>query len=78
MLKITYVRNGKNQILGDETTGFPHGEVVARNRNGQLLGRSSRFQTTRNADGKLVSRNTPDTGLLFRKWGRVRSHRSRS
>jgi len=79
MLKINYVRDGKNQILGDGTTGFRRGEMVARNHNGQLLGRSSRtFQTTRDADGKLVSRNTPDTGLLFRKWARVRSHRSRS
>jgi hypothetical protein len=41
MLKVEYVRNGKNQIIGSKTSGFSNGDTVARDRDGQILGRSS-------------------------------------
>ena len=66
MLKKTYIRNGKGQIIGSETSGFDNGDTVARDSHGKILGRaSSRFNTTRHAHGKLVSINTDDAGLLF-------------
>lgn len=68
MLKTSYIRDGKNQIIGSTTSGFTNGDVVARDEYGNLLGRSSAtFGNTRDAHGRLVSRNTADVDLLFRK-----------
>jgi YD repeat-containing protein len=68
MLKTEYVRDGKNQILGSTTTGFANGDIVARDRSGQILGHSnSTFQNTRDEEGQLVSQNSADVGLLFRR-----------
>jgi hypothetical protein len=67
MLKTEFLRDGQNQIIGNETH-FENGDVVARDRDGRILGRvSSTFRNTRNGDGKLVGRNADDAGLLFRK-----------
>lgn len=66
MFKTQFLRDGQNQIIGNETH-FENGDVVARDRDGKILGRAnSAFRNTRNGDGKLVSRNTHDAGLLFR------------
>jgi hypothetical protein len=66
MLKKTYIRNGKNQIIGSETSGFANGDTVVRDNHGKILGRaSSRYHNTRDAHGRLVSNNTDDPGLLF-------------
>ena len=66
MLKKTYIRDGKGQIVGSETSGFDNGDTVVRDSHGKILGRaSSRFKTTRDAHGNLVSINTNDPGLLF-------------
>ena len=69
MLKKTYVRDGKNQIVGSITSGFSNGSLVARDCHGKLLGRASEtFQNTRDAQGRLISTNTAaDVNLLFRK-----------
>lgn len=67
MLKVEYVRNGQNQIIGTVTTGLPNGDSIVRERNGRILGHANAvFNTTRDADGRLVSQNTADVGLLFR------------
>ena len=67
MFKTQFLRDGQNQIIGNETR-FENGDVVARDRDGRILGRaSSTFVNTRNGDGKLVSRNDDDAGLLFRR-----------
>jgi hypothetical protein len=68
MLKMEYVRDGKNQILGSTTSGFANGDTVARDRSGKILGHSNTtFENTRDSDGRLVSRNADDVGLLFRR-----------
>ena len=63
-----YVRDGKKQAIGSITTGFSDSSSVVRDNTGTTLGRTSdRFSNTRDSSGKLVSSNTPDHGLLFRK-----------
>jgi hypothetical protein len=66
MLKVEYVRDGKNQIVGSKTTGFASGDSVARDRDGRILGHSSeRFSNTRDADGRITSTNQADVDRLF-------------
>ena len=68
MLKIEYVRNGKNQIIGSTTSGFANGDTVAREHGGGIVGHSNGiFHNTRDSAGRLVSQNVDDTGLLFRR-----------
>ena len=68
MLKVEYARDGKNQIVGTKTTGFENGDEVARDSGGKILGHSnSAFGNTRDAQGKLVSRNQADADLLLRR-----------
>ena len=68
MFKTQFVRDGDNQIIGDETR-FENGDAVVRDQSGRILGRTSEtFRNTRDGDGKLGSRNTNDVGLLFRKF----------
>ncbi|MGB6247862.1 MAG: hypothetical protein WBF54_02045 [Terriglobales bacterium] len=62
-----YVRDGNRKIIGSVTNGYSGGtsDVVRNDRNG-ITGRTSdRFQTTRDAHGKLISTNTADSGLLI-------------
>jgi hypothetical protein len=67
MLKTQYVRDGNNQIVANETH-FENGDVVVRDREGRVIGRSSEtFQNTRDRNGKLASRNSDDPGLLIPK-----------
>jgi len=66
MLKVEYVRNGKNQIVGGKTSGFASGDTVARDRNGHIVGHSNeRFSNTRDVDGRLTSTNQADVDSLF-------------
>lgn len=68
MMRTTFIRDGKNQIIGTTTSGFSDDTTLARDRDNRILGRSSdRFNNTRDADNRLISRNTSDTGLLFRR-----------
>jgi hypothetical protein len=67
MLTKTYIRDGKNRIVGSITRGFSGGDMtVARDEHEHVIGRTSeRFGTTRDGHGNLVSINTADAGLLF-------------
>lgn len=68
MLKTHYVRDGRNQLIGSITSGFPNGDIVARDREGRNLGHSNTlFHNTRDSAGSLVSRNAEDVGLLFHR-----------
>ena len=68
MLKKTYVRDGKNRIIGSVTSGYSDSSEVIRNEHEQITGRTNeRFHTTRDAHGNLVSINSSDPGLLIRK-----------
>jgi YD repeat-containing protein len=66
MLKKNTIRDGHNRVIGSVTTGYAGGSSIVRDAEGRLLGKTSeKFHTTRDAQGKLVSTNTPDAGLLF-------------
>ena len=68
MLKKTYIRDGKNRIIGSVTSGYSDSSEVIRDDHEQILGRDSeRFNTVRDANGNLVSINSSDPGLLIRK-----------
>jgi YD repeat-containing protein len=66
MLKKTVIRDGQNRVVGSTTSGYAAGTSIVRDAEGRLLGKTSEtFHNTRDAQGKLVSTNTPDAGLLF-------------
>jgi YD repeat-containing protein len=66
MPKKKIIRDGRNKLIGTITTGFAGGSSIVRDAEGRLLGKTSeQFHNTRDAQGKLVSTNTPDAGLLF-------------
>jgi hypothetical protein len=67
MLKKTYVRDGKNRVIGSVTTGFEGSfETLVRDEHDHILGTTSeQFRTTRDAHGNLVSLGTADPGLLL-------------
>ncbi len=69
MLKKEVVRDGEGRMVGSVTRGYSGSyEAVVRDKNGRLLGTtSSRFGTTRDANGGLLSNNTADAGLLIRR-----------
>jgi hypothetical protein len=67
-LQKTFIRGGKNEILGNVTSGF-HGGVsaVVRDKDNRVVGYTSdEFHTTRRVDGSLVSVDNADSGLLIR------------
>jgi YD repeat-containing protein len=66
MLKKNVIRDGQNRIVGSVTSGYAGGSSIVRDAEGRLLGKTSeKFHSTRDAEGRLVSINTPDAGLLF-------------
>jgi YD repeat-containing protein len=66
MLKKNVIRDGHNRVIGSVTTGFAAGSSIVRDAEGRLLGKTSaKFHSTRDSEGKIVSINTPDAGLLF-------------
>jgi hypothetical protein len=69
MLKKTYVRDGKNGLIGSVTTGFEGSfEALVRDEHDNIIGRTSeRFGTTRDGQGNLISINTADPGLLLNR-----------
>jgi YD repeat-containing protein len=68
MSKVTYVRDGQNQIIGSTTRGLANGDTVVRDREGHIVGHANDvFRNTRDAQGRLISRNSSDPGLLIRK-----------
>ena len=63
MLKQETIFDGNGKILGSKTTGFQNGDVtVVRDQNRRISGSSSeKFGTTRDENGRIVSRgNHPD------------------
>jgi hypothetical protein len=63
-----YLRDGKNRIVGSITSGYSDSSSVVRDEHEQIAGRASqRFNTVRDAHGKLVSINSSDPGLLIRR-----------
>ena len=69
MLTTKYIRDGKNQLIGTTTTSTSsNGDTIVRDRNGKILGRANEtFNNTRDSQGRIVSLNTADAGLLLRK-----------
>lgn len=68
MLEKKYIRDGEGRTIGSVTTGLAGGTSIVRDEKEQVVGRTSeQFHTTRDEHGKLVSGNTSDAGLLFRK-----------
>jgi YD repeat-containing protein len=66
MLKKNVIRDGKNRVIGSTTSGFAGGSSIVRDAEGRLLGKTSEtFHNTRDAQGRLISTNSPDAGLLF-------------
>lgn len=66
-MKVFTIRDGQGRILGN-TTSYSNGDTVARDRDGSVLGRSSQnFNNTRGQNDELVSNNTADVRILFRK-----------
>jgi len=61
-----YVRDGNRRIIGSVTTGFDDTSVVVRDEKNEITGRTnSRFETTRDSQGKLISTNSADPGLII-------------
>lgn len=68
MLKKDYIRDGTRRITGSVTTGYSDTSAVVRDEENRIAGRTSdRFHTTRDSNGKLVSTNSADPGLLIRR-----------
>jgi hypothetical protein len=68
MLKKDFVRDGSRKIIGSVTTGYSDTSSIVRDERNQITGRTNdRFRTTRDSNGKTVSINSADLGLLIRK-----------
>jgi hypothetical protein len=66
MLKKIFIRDGNRKIVASVTTGYTDSSSVVRDERNEITGRSNeRFQTTRDAHGKLVSTNSADPGLVI-------------
>ena len=66
MLKKDYVRDGNRKVIASVTSGYSDTSGVVRDERDKLAGRTSeRFGTTRDSQGKLVSINSSDPGLLI-------------
>jgi hypothetical protein len=66
MLKKVFIRNGANELIGSVTKGYSDTSSIVRDERNQILGRTNdRFQTTRDKNGKLLSINSADPGLLL-------------
>ena len=68
MLKKDSVLDGNRKIIASVTTGFSDKTSTVRDEQNRLTGRTNqRFNTTRDGQGKLVSINSADPGLLIQK-----------
>ena len=68
MLKKEFIRDGTRRIIGSVTTGYSDSSSVVRDERNKVTGRTNdTFHTTRDSNGKLVSINPADPGLLIRK-----------
>ena len=63
-----YIRDGNRKIIASVTSGFSAETKLVRDEGGEILGRTSeRFHNSRDGDGKVVSVNTSDPGLLIKR-----------
>lgn len=66
MLKKYFIRDGNRTIMGSVTTGYTDSSRIVRDQRNQIIGRTNeRFNTVRDAHGKLLSINSADPGLLI-------------
>ena len=66
MLKKYFIRDGNRTIKGSVTTGYTDSSRIVRDQRNQIIGRTNeRFNTVRDAHGKLLSINSADPGLLI-------------
>ena len=67
-MKIDWVRDGRQQLLGSKTVDTSTGMTVARDRDGRILGHSNdQAGNTRDARGRLVRTNEADVDCLFER-----------
>jgi hypothetical protein len=68
MLKQETIYDGNGKIFGSKTTGFQNGDVsVVRDERRRITGSSSeKFGTTRDEDGRIVSRGNHSDVLIPR------------
>ena len=68
-LKKKFIRDENRRIIGSITTEYVGSfETIVRDEQNHITGRTSeRFNTTRDAQGNLVSINTADPGLLINR-----------
>jgi hypothetical protein len=65
-LQKKFIRDGRNRLVGSVTSGYSDTTKIVRDAEGKLLGKTNgKFSNTRDADGRNVSIDTADTGLLF-------------
>ncbi len=68
VLEKKYVRDGQGRLLGSVTSGFAGDSTVVRDHEGRFLGTTCElFHWTKDETGTLVSKNTPDFGLIIPK-----------
>lgn len=68
MLKKEVVRDGEGRIIGSVTSGLAGDSTCVRDEREQVIGTTNgTFNNTRDNHGKVVSNNSADPGLLFRK-----------
>ena len=61
-----YIRDGSRHIIGSVTEGFNDDLSVVRDDNENIIGRTSgKFNTTRDQNGKLISVDSSDPGLVL-------------
>ena len=66
-LKTDFIKKS-GVLIASVTSGYTEGSNTVRDSGGCVLGHTaSRFNTTRDSNGKLVSTNSADPGLLIRK-----------
>lgn len=66
MLKKEYVRDGNRKIIGSVTKGTSDSSSVVRDERNEITGRTNdRFRMTRDSNGKLISINSSDPGLII-------------
>lgn len=68
-LEKKYIRDFNHRVVGSVTSGFDNGHVsVVRDNDGHVVGRTNtRYNETRDNNGRIISSNTADPGLLIRK-----------
>jgi hypothetical protein len=67
-LEKRYIRDAKGQVIGSVTSGFSDESAIVRAEDEHIVGRTSnRFHTTRDQQGKLVSVNTAEPGLVINR-----------